>query len=783
MHEYKFQAARYDGDLQGTEVGMVLFYTDLLAKLWALDYMDNNPDRTIEDFVNMTDIALSPVYRKEVDSLSNTRLWFGHEDGGFQVGPGDKSLFFSRNATRVYAASSNPLRPGQEATANAHSSAYLGWWNDHYDEVARYEPEYERLNQIMKWSLMIGWLNEKGRGDVINFLGAVEVDRSNRFPSWARAHAELRFRHWSAVDFYPQGYKGTSTESLPMLVSDPYRLFGETTGLSGGVSLASRKTFASRAAVSKTVRPAIRRSRMDYGTVGSNGRTFKTLDGVTHELPTGSAGRASTVSTPAQGAKLRGRHGEITPQAVRRNISRDSRGITFQTQSGEAPIGDLLVTRNQNGLAVAWKSRDLDLGFSLARRISRSRVPERVLIDEAAVESAIRMQDGSYVVQLRGSQQWLKIGIEQPSVSIGKGWQSRVADPNGSMRNIQLAWVERADVQAQLDLVNNHLVRESVAGTDKQILAIVRGRPPPGHQSPPVENALRGSRGAVEPKGLVQNLASGDYRGVARRMAGDAQGVKRALDQDLTSRLSLADELMRTGQSSEARRVLTSLRDTYGADPRVLLRSAVNDLQQGQVATAARNLEALGARSRPDRLAFYDEVNRRLAEPRLATVERNNLNRLLDYAEGIGQEAGGSGRLRPVADGENLVLHYEIDNLSSASRIQPSQLGDVDPTRVYASPGLNNLDWAAPTTRTLDRAVSDGVATIHRIRSQHAVLVPPDAIRVVQSDARFISLRELRGLRVGRPSSSDNCESESDPACEYIYVIVETSAGTGGASP
>ena len=29
-----FQAARYDGQLQGTEVGMTLFYTDLLAKLW-----------------------------------------------------------------------------------------------------------------------------------------------------------------------------------------------------------------------------------------------------------------------------------------------------------------------------------------------------------------------------------------------------------------------------------------------------------------------------------------------------------------------------------------------------------------------------------------------------------------------------------------------------------------------------------------------------------------------------------------------------------------------------
>ena len=34
LQRYSYQAARYDGPLDGTEVGMVLFYTDLLAKMW-----------------------------------------------------------------------------------------------------------------------------------------------------------------------------------------------------------------------------------------------------------------------------------------------------------------------------------------------------------------------------------------------------------------------------------------------------------------------------------------------------------------------------------------------------------------------------------------------------------------------------------------------------------------------------------------------------------------------------------------------------------------------------
>src|SRR5262249_22101789 len=47
---YRFQAARYDGMLQGTEAGMVLFYTDLLAKIWSMNYLDSAPVDAIEEF-------------------------------------------------------------------------------------------------------------------------------------------------------------------------------------------------------------------------------------------------------------------------------------------------------------------------------------------------------------------------------------------------------------------------------------------------------------------------------------------------------------------------------------------------------------------------------------------------------------------------------------------------------------------------------------------------------------------------------------------------------------
>src|SRR5262249_23387774 len=61
-NSYQFQAARYDGDLQGTEVGMVLFYTDLLAKLWvSVDY--SAPRDVIADFRTGPDGGVPPIFK------------------------------------------------------------------------------------------------------------------------------------------------------------------------------------------------------------------------------------------------------------------------------------------------------------------------------------------------------------------------------------------------------------------------------------------------------------------------------------------------------------------------------------------------------------------------------------------------------------------------------------------------------------------------------------------------------------------------------------------------
>ncbi len=201
---------------------MVLFYTDLMAKLWGWEFMETGPSFSIEGFVPETRLPVASIYLDEMERLNYTRLWFGKEDRGFQVAERGNSIIMSRGATRIYAASSNSLRPGEEAPANAQSEAFLGWWNDHYLEVARFEPEYERLNEVMKWSLVIGWLNQKDRGSLLGFLADYSVNRSRWFPNWVKHRPELKFQHWDRIGFYPHGYKEANTEALPLQYSSVY---------------------------------------------------------------------------------------------------------------------------------------------------------------------------------------------------------------------------------------------------------------------------------------------------------------------------------------------------------------------------------------------------------------------------------------------------------------------------------------------------------------------------------------------------------------------------------
>ncbi len=234
----RFQCARYVGFLAGTSVAMNLFYTDLLAKLWAgVDSHHSSPTADVPGFVSMTHAQDTLADLDEHNS--NTRLWFAPSFEGISRSAEGLRLSFAHVATRVYAAGSDPLHPGTEGAPAEDSRRAIGWWNDHFAEVADHEPQYHVQNQIMKWSLVVSQLIEWER---MSWLSDVDVDRSQTFDQWYEQNkVSLQYKYPLRV--LSPGSGPTETECLPTFES--YRFGQPSRAIQGGVSLGNRSVAAS----------------------------------------------------------------------------------------------------------------------------------------------------------------------------------------------------------------------------------------------------------------------------------------------------------------------------------------------------------------------------------------------------------------------------------------------------------------------------------------------------------------------------------------------------------
>ena len=431
--DYAFQHARYDGDLKGTEVGMVLFYTDLLAKLWALDFMNSTPSSRIRGFQPLSGAPVSLVHQANVENFSNTRLWFGPRNQGFQLaGENGNKMFFGRTATRVYSASSDPFAPGEEQEGNASATEFLGWWDAHYDEIARYEPQYERLNEIMKWSVVVGWLSNADRLSSMDFLKNVAVNNSNRFPEWVNRNPNLKYQDWKEIGFHPAGYKNSATEALPLLTS-PH---GD---LMGGVSLGGREVFKGRTPLtSNTKANALsRRSNRDYSdatatSVAPGSESIKLIEGPTYNLRNDAGPIAELVAKAKEKTSLRDSASELNRSLnFSRKLTKNAQSLKVETSAGQVPIGELKITKVQNGFKVGSESRALESGNSFGRDLSLVDDPDALIKAHPDVQTAYKLSGTEYVVKLRGQNKWHRITFDDGAGLLPIGWDSRIADLGG----------------------------------------------------------------------------------------------------------------------------------------------------------------------------------------------------------------------------------------------------------------------------------------------------------------------------------------------------------------
>jgi|GEM_PF-2026927 len=670
----RYQSARYDGDLQGTEVGMVLFYTDLLAKLWALDYQKTIPSEQISDFKPLTEINanISSIYKQEIDTKSNTRLWFSPQDKGFQFVDNPKSIIFARNATRVNAKSSeNGIE--KETTPTAGSAAFLGWWNEHYQEIAAYETQYQKLNEIMKWSILISKLNVWGQTELLSFLQGVKVRHDYHFYDWVQAKKkQLKFKNWDSdfckderetnlskpVCFYKEGYQGRTTETMPPLSSKEYIFFGKSYAIFGGVSLAEKGKIQERPSLpqSPEISELSLRSDLNYDPTKSKETTLTTLDGTIYALGSINTSEVSSTAKAVEGTKFRSPDAELGNSNFTQSVSRTADGIEINTKVDNTDLGNFSTNKTKNGFEVGWESRDIDAGQSLVFELSSSgKNIEEFLISHPTVESIAKRQQGDliiYYIKQQNSESWLRLesgggggsegpppgtvymAEEPPQNPRGPG-KPFVAPPGDKDKKYKLAWKDDEEVRKQL--ADNFL--KCVNKNCQKILLLSQIR--------------RQRKQENEPgyKEFQSNLEKNNYPELAEQLVIDKLEFVKNSKKYLKVQLEKIDNHIRDNKYESARRLVEQLILKYGNQPDLIFRKVLIEIHEGRI-----NIQRMVLKNQPDphvtKKTFFDEVNH------LISRKKRNF-RLIKFT------------------GDNSYVYIQDD------------------------PGLNNIDWSQPIEASL----------------------------------------------------------------------------------
>jgi hypothetical protein len=355
---HRAQCARYDGPLQGTRVGMNLFYTDILAKLWAsLDYYREAPIDEVYGFrsspIDGPDLEVH--YWAENWALPSTRLWFGPKGDAYKGEPGAAGgLNFAHISTRVYSAGSDPLNPGAETTPAERSRRIFGWWDRHFAKVADYEQAYHVQNQIMKWSVITGWM---AKHNLLRKLEEISVDRSHRFDRWYAASHDLKFRR--AIAFLPEDRWLGGTECVEILRSYSYPSAGyPKTFTEGGVSLGSSKSLKTASQIQEEIPLQLRRGGLDYS-VSKPGKLSElklaNLKKTTFEFPPPQVDRVAVKASIPERARLRvGPTEMVAKRLTTEVVLRDGGGrIALETERGA--LGELHLGRTGDRVHLVWR--------------------------------------------------------------------------------------------------------------------------------------------------------------------------------------------------------------------------------------------------------------------------------------------------------------------------------------------------------------------------------------------------------------------------------------------
>jgi len=404
-----FQCARYDGVFSNTEVGMTLFYTDLVMKLWSLA----NPKQTpsVKGFVPETQYEVAPIYWDDIKRHNATRGWLGGKLESIGYYDGGARTYFAPIATRLYNASSSDLYPGVEVPANFQAERFSSWWNNHYAEVADFEPQYHRLNQLMKWSAVLQPAPHKPPLPAfLNSLSAVDVPAARPFPEWWAAHPELKVR-WDVR--FLNNLPAETTECMELISSDPFPTMGGLYTISGGVTLFETGELDAKV-ISDRSRDAL--SNPQWRAAGGVFDKVVEKAGVTTvPLENKAAYEHSAIGSayvPAPEQRFEGQTASIPAGRISTRVQPSAAGYTMRVSRETGPLATVNVARSGQSF-----------------RLTGSAPPEaaavRFLSSSGTGGSGgdnwtrIDLSDDQFLLQSKGAGNWLLVSTGQKGAKAG----------------------------------------------------------------------------------------------------------------------------------------------------------------------------------------------------------------------------------------------------------------------------------------------------------------------------------------------------------------------------
>jgi hypothetical protein len=464
-----YSQARYDGGLAGTEVGMSLFYTDLVAKDWTVGVGEGVPSRAVPGFVPdtmaPTPPGMCPGPGEPVHELG--RLWFGQNDTGFAFEP--NAVGIGAQATRLFSRTNGP--EGREIEPSYASGRGLRWWDQHYREIADFEPQYQRLEQLMRWSGALEWLTTNGSG-LLPQLPDREIRSDLRFASWYAAHHELREHAQLSLVTPPSA---NNAEALLPTPSKATPNCGtrqiDVREIRGGVSLANLLTRA-RGLPSGTAKLPRELQRAGFTDASTTNVDLTTGTGRIEHITPGQAGEvadrytqvlrrdpgAASVETtgsprrsiPFEGARLKG---ETGPRQFRTQFRSEGRDFEFDVSYSflRESVAELGVTQPPSS-GVRQTDIVLQVGLLSHLRAAIEKIrqdPARGL--DASPEVLYRYPEPGGQMVYRLNEGWIEVGFPGRPTSLRTSLVAELLTQDGQVVEVRAGTPQRLspmDVEA-----------------------------------------------------------------------------------------------------------------------------------------------------------------------------------------------------------------------------------------------------------------------------------------------------------------------------------------------